>query len=261
MLKVQPMNKLTSSLKIKNAVLAGALTLLLGNAHASLFDRGGGLLYDNVLNITWLADANYAKTSGYSADGLMNWVDANAWADGLSFGGYTDWRLPTVTPVNGTSFNYGGSSVDLGGWGYDGSSDRGFNITSPNSELSFMYYVNLGLKGYLSSTGDFQPDFGVFGDGTVGGQKDVGLVMNLQSSGYWFGTAFHATTSAWNFYTGTGSQSHDGVTVPAGAWAVRDGDVAAVLSPVPEPSTYAMLLAGLGFLGFMTWRSKRNVGA
>ena len=30
--------------------------------------------YDTALNITWLADANYAKTSGYDADGLMNWM-------------------------------------------------------------------------------------------------------------------------------------------------------------------------------------------
>jgi hypothetical protein len=30
------------------------------------------------------------------------------------------------------------------------------------------------------------------------------------------------------------------------------------VSPVPEPETYVMLLAGLGFIGFMTLRSKQN---
>jgi hypothetical protein len=39
--------------------------------------------------------------------------------------------------------------------------------------------------------------------------------------------------------------------VDRGAWAVRDGDVT---SAVPEPETYAMLLAGLGLLGFMARR-------
>jgi len=34
------------------------------------------------------------------------------------------------------------------------------------------------------------------------------------------------------------------------AWPVHTGDVAAI-SQVPEPSTYAMLLAGLGLIGFM----------
>lgn len=34
--------------------------------------------FDTVLNITWLGDANYARTSGYDADGYMNWMAANA---------------------------------------------------------------------------------------------------------------------------------------------------------------------------------------
>ena len=34
-------------------------------------------------------------------------------------------------------------------------------------------------------------------------------------------------------------------------------DVAANLVPVPEPETYAMLLAGLGVLGFAGYRRKQ----
>ena len=34
--------------------------------HAALFDRGGGLIYDSDLDITWLKDGNYAQTSGYT---------------------------------------------------------------------------------------------------------------------------------------------------------------------------------------------------
>ena len=33
-------------------------------ACSELIDRGGGLIYDTELNITWLQDANYAFTSG-----------------------------------------------------------------------------------------------------------------------------------------------------------------------------------------------------
>jgi len=43
---------------------------------ASLVDNGNGLLYDTVLNITWLQDANYAKTSNYSTTGFMTWYDS-----------------------------------------------------------------------------------------------------------------------------------------------------------------------------------------
>ena len=45
--------------------------------------------YDTDLNITWLRDANL--------NGSMNWATAVSWADNLSFGGYTDWRLPNTT--------------------------------------------------------------------------------------------------------------------------------------------------------------------
>ena len=76
---------------------------LLGVANATLYDRGGGLIYDDDLNITWLQDANYAKTSDYVDDGNMTWSDALAWADTLVYGGYDDWRLPT-TP--GTTSGY-----------------------------------------------------------------------------------------------------------------------------------------------------------
>ena len=70
---------------------------LLANANAALEIRLGGLaVYDTDIDITWLADADYAKTSGYDADGLMNWYDANTWAASLNIGGISGWRLPEV---------------------------------------------------------------------------------------------------------------------------------------------------------------------
>ena len=214
------------------------------------------MLYDNVLNVTWLQDANYAKTSGYDADGKMNRDAANTWAANLSFHDsvrnvdYSDWRLAAIAPA-GADWSYGQS--------YDGSTDIGYNITSPASELAYMYYVNLGLKGYYSPADAVQLDFGVFGNGTTGGQANVGLVDNLQSSAYWSGTvhALYPASYAWGFYTDYGLQ---GVTVQRNefyAWAVRPGDVAAV----PEPETYAMLLAGLGLLGMVAKRRRRSFDA
>jgi len=83
------------------------LTINLPNvAQATLVDRGNGMIYDDILDVTWLQDANYAKTSGYDADGEMNWATANAWAEQLVHKGYNNWRLPTISPVNGLSFNY-----------------------------------------------------------------------------------------------------------------------------------------------------------
>ncbi|GBE41830.1 hypothetical protein BMS3Bbin09_01738 [bacterium BMS3Bbin09] len=55
---------------------------------ANLLDRGNGLIYDDIQNITWLEYANYSG-------GTMNWDAAISWADNFAFQGYDDWRLPT----------------------------------------------------------------------------------------------------------------------------------------------------------------------
>ena len=236
------------------ALLASAAVT--GTAQASLVDRGNGLLYDNVLNVTWLQDANYAKTSSYDADGQMDWNAATTWAANLDFGGYSDWRLATNTPVSG------GASYN-NGFSYNGTTDYAYNITSPKSELAYMYNVNLGLKDYYNASGAYQANFGVFGNGTSNGvnqnsfgQADVGLVKNLQSDAYWSGAEYSpGSGGAWFFRTGDGFQDYDLIKDhQLYAWAVRPGDVAAV--PVPA----AFWLFGSGLMGLLGLRRRGNIG-
>jgi hypothetical protein len=254
--------------KVMTGVFVAALWVPVPQAQAALVDRGGGMLYDTVLNVTWLQDANYARTSGYcntpgdcfNSEGRMTWTQAHVWVNSLNHGGgsagrhssgYSDWRLARNSPVNGTP----------AGWNYqtsfDGSTDIGYNITSTVSELAFMYYVNLGLKGVYSASGAVQPDFGVNGNGTTGGQKDVGLVRNLQSYAYWSGTADARSPAerAWNFFTLGGDQRLNFQFNGFFAWAVRDGDVAVV----PVPGSVALLAGGLALLGVVTRRRKPSV--
>jgi hypothetical protein len=251
------------AVKIRNAVVAGVLVLLLGNAQAELFDRGGGLLYDDVLKVTWLQDANYAKTSGYDADGKMNWGAANTWADNLVYHDsvsntdYSDWRLPTVKPLNGVSFNM---TIR-----YDGSTDRSYNVTSTNNELSYMYYVNLGLNSQFAPNGTQQQNYGIFNDNQNQwwAQNDVGPVNNLQNNAYWSGTRYpdNPSLGAWMLTFNNGfSNGYYAPSYEFYAWAVRDGDVASA-APIPEPETYAMLLAGLGLLGLTAKRRKQKLNA
>ncbi len=128
-----------------------AVLFLLDNSYAELIDRGGGLIYDSGLNITWLQDANYAKTSGYHPTGEMTWFEAMTWSENLVYGGYDDWRLPTLTPVNGVAFNF---SEDF----FGGSTDIGYNISAPGStypnstasELAYMYHIILKVINNLT---------------------------------------------------------------------------------------------------------------
>jgi len=82
-------------------------------AHATLWNRGGGLIYDDVLDVTWLQDANYAQTIGYNSDGKMTWTEAVAFANSLSYYDpirdvtWSDWRLPTTPGVIGGPANQG----------------------------------------------------------------------------------------------------------------------------------------------------------
>lgn len=247
---------------MKNTFTAVALTaclILTGVTHAALHDRGGGLLYDDVLDVTWLQDANYAKTSGRSPDGQLRWQDAQKWVGELVYHDpvrkvdVKGWRLPTVKPI-GTEFVYQ--------WHYDGTTDEGYNITSTRSELSYMYYVNLGIRGWWTKDGKHPSEgFGVMGKITAiwTGQADVGLVKNLQSNGYWADCG--EATHPWVFTTAEGNQ-RDGFPYPNNrfVWPVHDGDVTgaakAQVAPLDEKTRQASIdtvVKTPGLVGFWTF--------
>ena len=86
-------------------------------------------VYDDVLDITWLADANYAYTSNYDDDGQMSWNDSLNWANNLFIGNYTNWRLPEANPIDGTTSD---DSI----LSRIGSEDFGHNISAPGTEFA-----------------------------------------------------------------------------------------------------------------------------
>lgn len=77
---------------MKQALCMGFITVVATPAHATLIDRGNGLIYDDVLDITWTQIADLVTE--------LTWDDAVAFADALEFGGFDDWRLPSMD-VNG----------------------------------------------------------------------------------------------------------------------------------------------------------------
>jgi hypothetical protein len=224
-------------------------------ANAALINRGSGMVYDDVLDVTWLQDANYAKTSGFDSDGFMSWDLATNWASNLVFGGYSDWRLPTTNPINGVSFNRGFS--------FNGTTDRGFNIDPSASELGHMFFNNLANVSFWSPTGlAAQPGSESFNSSFVDGES--GITYSFENIGitYWTDRLVQVSTDpdpkryagyAYNFRTNSGIATGEQVFAvdfaPYSAWALRDGDVASTLSTPPdnsvdvtEPSTIGLLL-------------------
>lgn len=193
-----------------------------------------GAYYDTVLNVTWLANANAA--------GHLDWAQAEDWLQNLDVHGVKGWRLPDVKPVNGASFNAAYST--------DGSTDSAFNITSTQSELSHLFYVTLGNKGFFDASGQAQSGYGLSNTGPF---RDVQTGVNCESSQMpcfasgrdWLG-AVHSDNLPFHFDTYFGYQGfidsyiYDKYAV----WAVHSGDVPVV----PEPGTYTLVLTGLAAL-------------
>jgi len=200
-------------------VILATLTVISVAAHAELFDRGGGLIYDDVLDVTWLQDAAWHVTTNaphVDANGKMTWQHASDWAASLVYHDavrnvdWDDWRLPHALPVNGTLYDTTNAP--------DGTTDNGWNITSPASELSYMYHVNLGNLSLLDTQGNLQPGSGL---------SNTAPFTSLISSAYWTTNNWPADANkAFVVGMGNGHQNSFGKDTALYVWVVRDGDVA-----------------------------------
>jgi hypothetical protein len=219
--------------------LCAALLALaaVGPSQAALFDRGGGMVYDSTLNITWLKDWNLPRTTGYSgagvwAAGYMTWSAAVTWADNLTVGGYTDWRLPTMIDTGTPGCNQSFVGTDCG---YNVQTASGSTVYS---ELAHLYHVTLGnISPCNPSTSTVNNCVAQTGAGPV----RTGPFTNVVNAAYWTGLEYIQPANAWNFGM-DGWQTFDAKNGPRNVVAVRNGDV---LSAVPEAQTWALMALGL----------------
>jgi hypothetical protein len=200
--------------------------------------------YDTALDITWLADANYAKTSGYASGGLMNRAQAQTWAAQLDINGTTGWRLPSM-PAGACNFSYSSGGL------------CGYSVNPSTSEMAHLFYVTLGSKAAFNGSNIAQAGW----DST-----NAGPFSNLSSGGasltYWADPALSSSPGSFDMFTGAQIIGGRGVTASTRrlAWAVHSGSVGAVVAPssaVPEPQTYALALAGVAVAGALA--RKRRV--
>ena len=181
------------------------------SASAALIDRGGGLIYDDTRNITWLQDANMARSMGWSKDGLMTASEAMKWAEDLVYQGYTDWRLPDARNPDKSHPKYG--------W------------KRHTSEMGHLFYDELGNSATMKID-------------DRSGLKNKGPFVNLQPFRYWSGTEYLKPPGFfwWYFDFGNGYQWDGYSSAGSHAWAVRDGDSRPLNTNggrIPAPPAYA----------------------
>jgi hypothetical protein len=241
---------------MKTALLAAAMLALPMSANAVLLGRdinGGAVLgsdssavflYDDVLQVTWLRDAN--------ANGrTLNWSDANTWAANLVVGAFDDWRLPTMIDTGAAGCDYANAGTDCG---YNVQTKSG-NLTQYEAgqtvynEMASLWYDTLGNKGCIDRSGT-PPQSGC-------GFVNKDNFQNLRSYDYWSGLEYAPDTDgAWDFSTYDGKQVYNVKASSLNALAVRPGDV--LVSAVPEPETYALMLAGLALVGAAAKRRRQS---
>ncbi len=192
---------------LKLTSIATAL-ILSTSVNAALVKRLGGLaVYDDAANLTWLADANYARSK-------MTWADANSWATSLNIAGVTGWRLPDTKQFDTSCSNQIGSV------------SYGYNCTG--SEMGNLFYNVLGGNKYQSITTTHNANYALFN--------------NVQSGNYWSATKKTLDINdAWLFLTNYGAQLSNNKNSHFYAWAVQSGDVSAV----PVPAAGWLLGSGL----------------
>ena len=210
--------------RLLGALSACVFMLMSTATSAALVDNGNGLIYDDVLKITWA-----------QPDNARNWDAANTWASGLTLGGVSGWRLPYISVAEGAG-PFTGTPVDC---------STASESACRDNELGYMYYHNLGgIRNEEILINNDDPDLALF--------------STLRSYGYWSGTEFESSVdlfldNAWLLDFDGGRSFTNGKIVPYYSWAVHPGNVGAV--PVPA----AIYLFGSGLLGLIGIARRKKV--
>lgn len=249
-------------------VFAGALCAIaaLGfarSASAALIDRGGGLIYDDDRNITWLSNFRRSTMKKFP----HRWAATALCVVALGVSSAANAAL--VSRLGGLAYydtelniswlqdaNYAQTS------GYD--SDGRMNWADANAWAESLTIA--GISGWRLPSADVNGD-GIVVDCDVTEDPDacldneMGFVYwdeeiyasseypfnNVEDFHYWSGTEAVGSGGAWFFNFGPGAQDLGSLSANKYAWAVHSGDVGAV----PVPAAAAVWLFGSGLLGLI----------
>lgn len=199
-------------------------------ASASFETRLGGMVYDTERNITWITNANFFKTqadsnpnlvndiiaavprvydtpngfdtppnSGYydisasdfdTSTGKMTWFGAMAWTENLTYGGFSDWRIPSALTPSGFCTGY-----------YSECNSELTSLFASPSE--FANFSNIQRYYYYSNT-------------EYGDSRPIYIVNSQEGEGFGWQSGFWKNDPAFALAVRTGDVA--AVPIPAAVW-------------------------------------------
>lgn len=188
-------------MKIASFALASLLTAATASA-ALLPSSDGKTVYDTVLHVTWLANANLAATQTFGVPnvtpgGSMDYPTALAFVTAMNaanYLGHTNWQLPATPPVDPT----------CGAVGPNGGS---FGKGCTGSTLGSLFYQSLGLQ--FPNTAVPIPS------------SATGPFLNFQPYLYWSASAATDSSQGWRTFSfntgweGSNVENHYMYVIPA----------------------------------------------
>ena len=193
----------------------------------------------------------------------------------------------TVAPTSFLSYVSGGNGLQgfaTGStWGGTGDTQATALATADHIwaqyDPAIIFYSSVAISAVIAvpaldhgwtpdNSGEFwEPfEFKIYGCSVTGGCTDAGVITDVWTKGVDDTGAYKNAddwTTRWSF-----SSAHNyfavvsGDRLVGGCYSCGEGEIDALgVAAIPEPETYAMLLAGLGLLGFAARRRKLKLAA
>ena len=229
------------------------LAVLAGTAQASLEVIGTATYQGQDYKLIYMDDGPFGPVTwlDYTND-PDDWQNQVDWATNLGelevslYEGYilnqsAGWRLPEVdeSQANLSGINNGYAGPDGNGY-HD--YRTGFNMV--NGEMGYLFYEELGNRGFRDTSGNSQSGYGL---------TDPGKFEHLQSYSYWSGTEYDAN-HAWEFEFHNGGQYNPNSFNEIYGIAVLPGTV----SSVPLPGAFILFGSAIAVLAAFKRKNLRK---
>ena len=220
-------------------ITAAILTATASSAFATTAIGGATLIDTATVNSGTVSPTAYLS---YSSGGN----GATGWADGSTYG------------ITGISAASAMATADHNWLQYDPAI-----VVYSATALSSVLAIPAIDHGWTADNTGGEPweafEFRIFGSDSTGALLEEGHITNVWAKGVDDSSALKNAddwTSQWSF---TGAYNYfavvSGDRLVGGFYSPGEGEIDAIAA-IPEPETYAMLLAGLGLLGFAAQRRK-----